>query len=300
MIEIKQLSKNINNQQILQDINLTVPKGSIYGIIGPNGAGKTTLIRHMIGAYIPDNGEVTYEGQMVFENNDIKQKVVYIPDEFPTTFGSNIQEIAKLYANIYPTWSQARYEKLVSLFNQNTFKKFNYFSKGMKKQVLFVLALSIMPEYLIMDEPFDGIDVIMRKEIWKILTDDVLERNMTIFISSHHLKELDATCDTVALINEGKVVLEYNLDDLKQKIHKVQVAFHSMETYTKVRERIHVLHEDTIGKINTWIVEGDIDRIIDQIELYDPLIIESLTLSLEEIFLFALGGEENEIRTLFD
>lgn len=299
MIEVKHLSKKIGHKEILKDVSLNVKRGSIYGIIGVNGAGKTTLIRHLIGSYIPDSGEVLYEGQNIFENNQMKERVVYIPDEFPTSFGSNIREIANFYSHLYPTWSEVRYQQLISRFKQNELVNFNQFSKGMKKQVLFILALSIMPDYLITDEPFDGLDPLIRKTVWDILIQDVTERNMTIFISSHHLKELDAMCDTICLLDDGKVIFEYKMEDLKNHVHKFQVAFHSEMMEEKAKADVRVLNEVATGKIRTWIIEGDEKEILEKLENSHPLILESLPLDLEEIFTFALGGERHVVEEIF-
>lgn len=299
MIEVKNLTKKIGNRVILENVNINVKKGSIYGLIGVNGAGKTTLIRHLIGSYIPDAGDISFEGQPVFENNMVKSRIVYIPDEFPTAFGSNIKDIASFYSKIYPSWSEARYQELISSFNQNELANFNQFSKGMKKQVLFILALSIKPDYLIMDEPFDGLDPIISQTIWDILIQDVQERQMTVLISSHHLKELDAMCDTVCLIDKGKVVFEYQMDDLKNKIHKFQVAFHTEMMKDKAQASIHLLNETTTGKIHTWIVQGDLEEVSAAIENHNPLILETLPLDLEEIFKFSLGGDRNAYEEIF-
>ena len=299
MIEVNHLNKKIGSRDILKDVNISVKRGSIYGIIGVNGAGKTTLIRHLIGSYIPDGGEVLFEGQPIFENNKMKERVVYIPDEFPTTFGSNIREIANFYSHLYPTWSEVRYQQLISRFKQNELANFNQFSKGMKKQVLFILALSIMPDYLITDEPFDGLDPLIRKTIWDILIQDVTERNMTIFISSHHLKELDAMCDTICLLDNGQVLFEYRMDELKTHVHKFQIAFHSEMMEEKAKTDIRLIHEEATGKIRTWIIEGNEKEIIDKLENSHPLILEVLPLDLEEIFTFALGGERHVIEELF-
>ena len=299
MIEVKHLNKKIGNRQILNDINISVKKGSIYGIIGVNGAGKTTLIRHLIGSYKADSGEVLYEGMPVFENNKLKERIVYIPDEFPSTFGSNIKEIANFYSRIYPSWSEVRYQQLISRFKQNELTNFNQFSKGMKKQVLFILALSIMPDYLITDEPFDGLDPLISQTIWEILIQDVTQRNMTLFISSHHLKELDAMCDTICLLDQGKVLFEYKMEDLKERVHKFQMAFASDLMESKAKESVRVLNEVVTGKIHTWIIEGDEHEVLETLEACHPLILESLPLDLEEIFTFALGGERHVIEELF-
>lgn len=300
MMEVKELTKRIGQKTILDDVSIHVRKGTIYGLIGVNGAGKTTLIRHLIGSYIPDRGEVLIEDQPVFENNTIKSRMVYIPDEFPSTFGSNIKEIARFYSRLYPTWSEARYQRLISSFNQDELAHFHQFSKGMKKQVLFILALSIMPEYLIMDEPFDGLDPLISSTIWDILVKDVSERKMTILISSHHLKELDTMCDTVCLIDHGRVLFEYQMDELKERLHKIQVAFHSDIMMEKAKAEIHLLNEVVTGKVRTWIVHGQLEEIVAIIENHNPLILENLPLELEEIFKFSLGGDRHAYEEIFE
>lgn len=300
MIEVKNLTKKIGTRMILDNVSLTIERGTIYGIIGVNGAGKTTLIRHMIGSYLPDDGEVFIEGEPVLDNNKIKERMVYIPDEFPTSFGSNIRDIARFYSRMYPSWSEIRYQQLISRFKQNELANFNQFSKGMKKQVSFILALSIMPDYLIMDEPFDGLDPLIRQTIWNILVEDVSERKMTIFISSHHLKELDTMCDSVCLIDQGKVIFEYRMEELKKRIHKIQVAFHSEMMKEKAKSDLLLLNEITTGRIQTWIVEGNLDEIMEKIENNNPLILESLPLDLEEIFRYALGGDRRVLEEVFE
>lgn len=296
MIQVKELSKKINNKQILNDIQLAIPKGSIYGIIGPNGAGKTTLIRHMVGAYRPDTGYVELEGSRVYENVLTKEKLVYIPDEFPNTFGNNVNEIKDLYSHIYPTFNESRYNALMKQFGRDGLENISNYSKGMKKQILFILALSIMPEYLIMDEPFDGLDPQIRKAIWDILIEDVAERNMTIFISSHHLNELDSMCDHIALMNNGKIVFEQGLEDLKEQYHKVQIVMESSKDLYAVEKKLHVLHHGMLGKIHTFIIEGNKEEIKSTIDAFQPLIHESIPLNLEEIFLYTLGGMSDELK----
>lgn len=298
MIEVKNLTKKIDGQLILDRVSMHVKKGTIYGLIGPNGAGKTTLIKHLIGSYIQDSGDVLFEGEPIFENNTMKQRMVYIPDEFPTTFGSNIKEIASFYAKLYPTWNEARYHSLISAFNQNELKRFQSFSKGMKKQVSFILSLSIMPDYLIMDEPFDGLDSMMRQKVWQILMDDVQKRQMTIIISSHHLKELDTMCDDVLFLDKGKVVFEYELETLKQDVHKLQIAFHTPMMEEQAKKTLTILKSDTIGKIHTWIVKGKKEDLQEQLEMFNPIFLEFLPLDLEEIFTYTLGGQAYETSQL--
>ena len=298
MITVKGLSKKIGSKQILDDIQLTVPKGSIYGIIGANGAGKTTLIRHMVGAYRPNIGFVELEGERVYENALIKEKIVYIPDEFPLTFGNRIADIERLYRKLYPSFNTERYQKLIKKFNQNELENFSSFSKGMKKQVLFILALSIQPEYLIMDEPFDGLDPQMRKVIWDTLIEDVTNREMTIFISSHHLYELDMMCDHIALLHDGKLIFEQNLEDLKSRFHKYQIVIPQEKDINELKHSLNILEYQCLGRIHTMIVEGDIEVINAVINQYQPIVNECLPIKLEEIFMFSLGGAEDEIKKI--
>lgn len=296
MLIVKELSKKIDNKLILDNISLNIPKGSIYGIIGENGAGKTTLIRHIVGAYQGDYGFVELEGMRVYENSEAKAKLVYIPDEFFDTFGHNIKNLKELYQGIYPTFNEERYFKLMRLFKHDSLENFNKFSKGMKKQVMFIFALSIMPEYLIMDEPFDGLDPHIRKIIWDILIQDVSERQMTIFISSHHLNELDSMCDHIALISDGKIIFEEALDHLKEGYHKLQIVLESGDDMYTLEKELNILAHQMMGRVHTLIVKGNLESIDMIVSKYHPIINETLSLSLEEIFLFTLGGKYDELK----
>ena len=296
MLIVKELSKKIDNKLILDNISLNIPKGSIYGIIGENGAGKTTLIRHIVGAYQGDYGFVELEGMRVYENSEAKAKLVYIPEEFFDTFGHNIKNLKELYQGIYPTFNEERYIKLMRLFKHDSLENFNKFSKGMKKQVMFIFALSIMPEYLIMDEPFDGLDPHIRKIIWDILIQDVSERQMTIFISSHHLNELDSMCDHIALISDGKIIFEEALDHLKEGYHKLQIVLESGDDMYALEKELNILAHQMMGRVHTLIVKGNLESIDMIVSKYHSIINETLSLSLEEIFLFTLGGKYDELK----
>lgn len=300
MIQVKELSKTIGNKQVLKGINLTIPKGAIYGIVGINGAGKTTLIRHMVGAYQGDQGYVEIDNNRIYDNAKIKERLVYIPDEFPDVFGSNIRDIKNLYRNIYPTFNETRYKELLQLFKRDELENILNFSKGMKKQILFILALSIMPDYLIMDEPFDGLDPQIRKTVWDILIQDVAQREMTIFISSHHLKELDIMCDYIAFINNGEVVFEKNIEELKDNYYKVQLVTDKIEDIDRIKDQLNIVECSNLGKIYTLIARGNSDEITKIINQYNPIVHETIRLNLEEIFLFSLGGTNNEFKDILD
>lgn len=296
MLVVKELSKKIGHKQILNNINLNIPKGSIYGIIGENGAGKTTLIRHLVGVYQGDTGFVELDGMRVYENPEAKARMVYIPDEFFDVFGRNINDIKTLYQGIYPNFDEIRYLTLMKMFKYTGRENFSKFSKGMKKQVMFILALSITPDYLIMDEPFDGLDPHIRKVIWDILIKDVSEREMTIFISSHHLDELDSMCDHIALISKGKIVFGESLEKLKEGYHKLQVVLENGDEMYALEQELNVLSHQMMGRVHTLIIVGNIEKINKTVAKYHPIISEVLPLSLEDIFLYTLGGKYDEIK----
>lgn len=296
MLVVKELSKKIGHKQILNNINLNIPKGSIYGIIGENGAGKTTLIRHLVGVYQGDTGFVELDGMRVYENPEAKARMVYIPDEFFDVFGRNINDIKTLYQEIYPNFDEIRYLTLMKMFKYTGRENFSKFSKGMKKQVMFILALSITPDYLIMDEPFDGLDPHIRKVIWDILIKDVSEREMTIFISSHHLDELDSMCDHIALISKGKIVFGESLEKLKEGYHKLQVVLENGDEMYALEQELNVLSHQMMGRVHTLIIVGNIEKINKTVAKYHPIISEVLPLSLEDIFLYTLGGKYDELK----
>ncbi len=299
MIEISNLTKKIDGKIILDDVSLSIKKGSIYGIIGVNGAGKTTLINHLVGSYRPTSGSVKIDGEDIYDNASMKQKVIYIPDEFVNEFGKTGNEIVKLFSKIYPTFSMERYLLLMKKFNRLGNENISKYSKGMKKQLLFILALSIMPEYLIMDEPFDGLDPQIKKVIWDILIEDVSTRKMTLFISSHHMQELDTMCDHITLINNGKVIFENSIDTLKDKFIKVQLVLPDTSNYQELYQRLSITNHQEVGRIHTIIIKESKKNVQKIIEEYQPIIEEYLPLSLEEIFLYTLGGIDDEFKKLF-
>lgn len=190
MIKVKDLYKVIDGEVVLDHLNMQVEEGSIYGLIGPNGAGKTTLIRHLVGVLKQDAGKIFIESQPVYENIELKRKIGYISDEM-YFIETNLERNAKVYKDLYPSWNQGRFKELYKTFKLNPTKKIQTFSKGMRKQASFCLIMSTMPEYLILDEPIDGLDPVARKLVWKYIIDDVAQRNLTVLISSHNLKELE-------------------------------------------------------------------------------------------------------------
>lgn len=289
MIKVRNIIKTFDGFHALDGFNMSVKRGSIYGLIGPNGAGKTTIINHLTGVLRPDSGTISIAGEQVWENSELKQKVLSINDDWYYFGTYTIKEMAKLYESIYRNFNHERFEKLGEIlhFNENT--PIRRLSKGMKKQVAFRLVLSCMPEVLILDEPLDGLDPVMRKQIMNVIISDVAERKMTVLVSSHNLRELEDICDHVGIIHNGKMVIEKQLDDLKGNVQKLQLAFKG-EFPVELRNALDVLHLSKTGSVYTVIVKGDTDAISGAVSCVNPVIFDKVSLTLEEVFIYELGG----------
>ena len=211
MIKVTDVTKRFGDTAALDGLNMTVPKGSIYGLMGLNGAGKTTIIKHLAGFLIEDSGEITIDGQLVPDNEELKKRVLFIPDELFFFRGYSMKEMARYYQGIYPNWNQERFEAMTKDFQLNAGSNIGKFSKGMKKQAAFCLAMSAMPDYLILDEPVDGLDPIVRHKLWLYIMSDVADREMTVLISSHNAKEMEDVCNYIGIMSHGKMVLEGDL-----------------------------------------------------------------------------------------
>ena len=296
MIKVNNLDKSFDGFQALSDLSLNVKKGSIYGLVGTNGAGKTTLIKHVTGILKPDRGEILVEDSPVFENIPIKERIGYIPDDLYFFSTYNLKESAKFYRSIYPNWNQERCDHMVKQFELNEKRKLSKFSKGMQKQAAFILTMSSMPDYLILDEPIDGLDPIIRKLVWKYIVEDVAEREMTVLVSSHNLRELEGICDSIGILSKGKMMIERDLDELKSDIHKIQVAF--KEPAEDPYQGLNVLHKETRGTVDLLIIRNKKEIVESTINESHPVIFDMLPLSLEEIFIYELGGGDNEIESI--
>lgn len=297
MIRVKGLSKSFQNQPVLNDININVRKGSIYGLIGPNGAGKTTIIKLLMGIYKQDEGEVLINENKVYENNYIKEQIGYIPDDLYFFPMYSIKSMASFYKKIYSNWNDTRYRSMLDKFELDENKKISRLSKGMQKQVAFILTLSTMPEVIILDEPIDGLDPLIRKKVWKYIVEDVAERAVSVLISSHNLKELDSICDYIGVINKGSMLIERDLDELKSDIHKIQVVFKN-EFPEELKNQIDILHQEKRGSAELIILKGEKEGIISMFNNYNPILLDVLPLTLEEIFIYELGGAGHEIENI--
>lgn len=288
MIQMIEINKTFEKQEAVKNVNMTINRGSIYGLIGSNGAGKTTIIKLLAGIYKQDSGKVLLEGAPIFENQALKEKIFFISDQ-PYFFPQyTVKQMAKFYKSIYPSWNEERFLKLAEVFDFSMNKKLQTFSKGIQRQAAFWLALSTMPELMILDEPMDGLDPVARKKVKNLLIQDVADREMTILISSHNLREIEDICDHIGILHHGSLLLEKDLDDLKSDIHKVQVAYRG-ETPKHLENQLTLLHCERRGSVMVCIIRGkeeEIEKVINQTE---PVIFDILPLTLEEIFIYEMG-----------
>jgi len=289
MIEVKNLQKRFGGFAALDGLSLHVPAGAVYGLVGPNGAGKTTVIKHITGVYRQDSGEVLLNGAPVWENPDAKRRIAYIPDDVFYFPQAGIRDMAAFYRGIWPEFDRERYEKLGEAFDLPEKTPIKRFSRGMQKQAAFRLAMCLKPEVLVLDEPVDGLDPVMRRQIWSLLLDDVGQRGMTVLVSSHNLRELEDVCDHVGIIHHGRTLLERSLSELQDNMVKVQLV---------LPEGLTILHESRTGQLRTLILRGSTAEVDAQISGAKPVFYDLLPLSLEEIFIYELGGEQYAVKDI--
>ena len=298
MIEARDVRKSFDGFLALDNLTMTVPRGSIYGLVGPNGAGKSTILRHLCGVYRPDSGSITLEGEPVYENPGIKARLVAIPDEVYYYGSASVMEMMKFYRGMYPHFDRARFDKLAQAFPEVDPKRpIRRMSKGMQKQAAFWLAMSCCPDYLLLDEPVDGLDPVMRRQVWSLLMGDVAERGTTVLVSSHNLRELEDVCDHVGILSRGRVVIERSLSQLQGSTVKLQVAFPD-GAGPGLPQGMEVLHQSQLGRVYTYIVRGSVEEVRQRVEETRPLFVEALPLSLEEIFIYEMGGDDYAVRDI--
>ena len=290
MIKAENIDKYLGGVKILDNINLEVKKGSIYGLIGPNGAGKTTLIKCLVGIYKPESGSAIITGENIIENTKVKSRLGYVSDYQYFYPNFKIAEIKEFYKNTYPMWNEERYQNLKKLFKLDENKKIRHLSKGMKTQVSLLLNLSLMPNVLILDEPTSGLDPVIKREVLNLLVEEVSMNETTILISTHNLGELERICDHIGIIYEGKILAEENIDELKTKVRKIQVAFKDSIPEEIVNHK-DILSIENKGKVYQIITKDNIDDFIELIKKYNPILLETIDMSLEEIFIYKMGGE---------
>ena len=291
MLELKHVTKTFGELKALNDLTMTVPKGAVYGLVGPNGAGKSTAIRHITGIYRADSGTVTLDGQTIYENPEVKQTIGLIPDEIFYFPAANMDEMASFYQGMYPRFDRALYEKLFEIFQLPRKGQIRRFSKGMQKQAAFHLTLCCHPEVLVLDEPVDGLDPVMRRQVMSLILADVAEHGTTVLISSHNLRELEDVCDHVGIMDHGHMLLEKSLADMQGATHKLQLV-------GEIPEGLEILHESASGRLKTLIVRGQPWEITAKAEAAKLAYFDLLPLSLEEIFIYELGGVNYAVKDI--
>ena len=298
MLEVRNVTKTFDGFRALNGLNMTVEKGSVYGLVGPNGAGKSTIIRHITGVYRPDSGEITMDGAPIYENPALKKRIASIPDDFYYFMSATTKDMMKFYKGIYPNFDTVRYNNLLAAFEEvDENRPIRRLSKGMQKQAAFWLALCCNPDLLVLDEPVDGLDPVKRRQVWSLLMNDVEQRGTTVLVSSHNLRELEDVCDHVGILSHGKVLLERSLSDLQDNLVKLQVVFPTAEK-PRLPADLEVLHESNLGRVYTLIVRGNPAVVKSRMAVYQPILLEALPLSLEEIFIYELGGEDYAVRDI--
>lgn len=297
MIDVKNLTKTFDGFKALDDVTLHVEKGSVYGLMGPNGAGKTTLLLNIVDTLIPDSGEVRLNNLPVRDNPEAKKNMVFIPDEVFYFANSTPLSLMSYYKGIYPQFDTALFFSLKDLFSEiNLAKPIRKMSKGMKKQVAFWISICCKPEILILDEPVDGLDPVMRHNIWQLLLTRISAEKMTVLVSSHNLRELEDVCDHIGIMDHGKIILQESLGEIQNNIFKVQLAFDG--EFPISADELNIKSRKQNGKITEIIVSGNKNETLDIINKYNPLICDIIPMTLEEIFIYEIGGQDSEITKL--
>ncbi len=291
MLELKNITKTFGNFKALDDLSMTVPKGAVYGLVGPNGAGKSTAIRHVLGVYRPDSGTVTFDGVSIYENPAAKVRIGSIPDDIFYFPSATLEDMHSYYKGLYPQFDDGLFTKLYDIFQLPKKSPIRRFSKGMQKQAAFHLSICTRPDMLVLDEPVDGLDPVMRRQVWSLLLSDVAQRETTVLISSHNLRELEDICDHVGIMDHGKMLLERSLADMQGATHKLQLV-------GEVPDGLEILHESASGRLRTLVVRGSAEYIAAQAKTTSPAYFDVLPLSLEEIFIYELGGVNYEVKNI--
>ena len=295
MIEVTDLTKHFGRFCALDGLCMTVPTGAVYGLIGPNGAGKSTLLRHLTGAFRPERGTVLLDGEPVYENPAAKARMAYIPDELFFYRASSMASMARFYSGLYGQFDWMRLSRVAQALQLDTGKPLRTFSRGMQKQAAFVLAVSLRPDVLVLDEPVDGLDPVMRRQLWSLILQDVAERSMTVVVSSHNLRELEDVCDHVGILHRGRLLLERDLAQLQDALVKVQVL---LPEDAALPPELPVLHASSSGRMRTLILQCSREAAAEALAPCRPAYFEAVPLSLEELFIYELGGADYEVKKI--
>ena len=298
MIEIREVTKKYGKFTAVDKLSMTVDKGSVYGLVGYNGAGKTTLLKTVAGIYRADGGSVTVDGVDVFDSADVKCRMFYVPDDLYFNYNSSIEKMAKFYAGYYPKFSFETLDKLCGVFKLDKTARINSFSKGMQRQAAMILGMSTLPEILLLDESFDGLDPAKRSLMNNMLIEYAADRECSIIVSSHNLHELTDICDHIALINGKRIVLDCSVDDISASRCKFRVVFADEKSREDFAD-VDIKRFDKDGKIVTLSLGGDPEENEKKLNAMSPLLVEKYPLTLEEIFLEEMEDTDYDFKEIF-
>lgn len=296
-VKMNQISKYFGKKIPVNQIDMDIKPGTIHGLLGSNGAGKTTLMKMMAGVYKADKGSITYDSAEIFENPEVKNDVILLHD-IPFFFkGATLKKMANFYQGMYRNWSPNRFVQLSQHFGLDPSIELNQLSKGMKRQAAFILAFSSRPKVLLLDEPFDGLDPVMRRQVKNIMMQDIANHKMTVIASSHNLREMEDLCDSVSIMHNGRVLYNQDLSEIRGTHCKLQIAFKTLPD-DKFYDDLNVVHTSQKGRIITCIIKGDLSNVEEKVSKYNPLMYDILPLTLEEIFTYEMGEMGYEISNI--
>ena len=287
MIGAKQLCKSFGKKEVLKDMNCTIKNGSIYGLIGANGAGKSTFLRLISGVYYPQSGFITIDGKEVYENNEIKKKVIFVADEFYIPQGITVRKQAAMYEALYGNFDHEYFEKNLKILSLKLDDKFANYSKGMKRQAIMLCALACKGDYYLFDETFDGLDPVVRNHMKKLLYAEIAERGATIVLTSHNLRELEDICDHLGVLYQGGIMFEGDINDIKSNVFKIQTGFAEDYDESKFKD-FEVMSYKKAGSVTTLIIKGDSVSTAAKMRELKPLFLDILPLTLEEVFIYEM------------
>lgn len=289
MIQVEKVTKRFAEVTALKELSLTVPQGRVYGLVGSNGAGKSTLLRLLAGIYRQDAGQILLDEQPVFNNPMVKEQICFVADELYFLPQSNLLRMAQMYQTVYHNFSMSKFEGLCRTFELPKNMALSHFSKGMKRQAAIILALAAQPKYLMLDETFDGVDPVKRAMVKKAIYEDITARGASAIISSHSLRELEDTCDQLAMLHKGGIVLESDIAKLQTALFKVQAAF-SVPVCRDDFSDIDMVRFKISGRVVEMIVRGDRETVEQKLSCKQPLLVDLLPLTLEEVFMYELDA----------
>jgi ABC-2 type transport system ATP-binding protein len=300
MIEIKGLTKSFDGFLALDGVDMHIAQGAIYGLVGTNGSGKTTILKLLCGITRPDGGEILVDGTTPYESPACKARLAFIPDDLSWYSRQTLDDAMRFFRDLRPVWNDALFDEVTGGFGLDRRQHLSRFSKGMQKQAVFALSLASEPDCLILDEPIDGLDPLVRRSVWQHIVDATADRGMTTLVSSHNLREMEGFCDSIGILARGRMVLERSLDELTAGVHKLQVSFGAPGSRPEGCYRsLDVLHQRTDGSIDFLIVRCSGEALDRFAQAWHPVIFDRVALSLEEIFMYELGGAQDVVSGIF-